>query len=376
MRRVNNKVFYNLVFFLYMCITVVILIEVSFRLFVDLFPQPTKSIIKEAKRISYSNLRVYGQGLAGGVAILLPNDDKVDFMVLGDSFPGGTYVKKENRFPEVIAKLSNTVVANLSVGSKGPPIYNRMLEVGVRYKPSIVLYCFFANDFIYEGELGANEYKEVLKRNLSINNTYKNLPNDREYFLDELKTTDKLNNFRRKITNHFVSFQIFKLLKQPSQNVTHVPYVFKDNYFAFSVKEYWDSIISWKNENVKSSLAINVKLIDQAKNFALQNGMQMIVILIPSKEMVYGNIIQDEVVRKKIWTSYHHKTYKKFNVKLDELGIPWIDITEPLISYAKQGYKLYFSIDGHFNELGHQFSAEIIYKYLKENNYFKPEFNS
>ena len=361
-----NKLIRTIKYLSFVGVLTIIIIELMLRMVTTFIGEPAKSIITEAKRISYSNTRSYGTITGGGVAIKLPDTLDADIVSVGDSFTAGTYVKSADTFSSKLAEYTNKKVVNLGIGSKGPPTYNRMLEVGTRYKPEIVLYAMFANDFLYNNQNSKNEKNIILSRSLSTNNCYKTQKLDHEWFKHKLSYIDIVNNLRKKFTNLFITFQIYKLIKQPSQKLEHITYVFKNNYFAFAGKKYWDDIISFDNKDVKEGLNINLKLIEQAYNFTVNSGIKLVVILIPTKEMVYGEILKDTNVIDKIYAKSHRSTYDYFMSKLKEMDIPYLNLIENLKKHSIKGDKLYFSIDGHFNELGHDIAAKTINTFLDE----------
>ena len=73
--------------------------------------------------------------------------------------------------------------------------------------------------------------------------------------------------------------------------------------------------------------------------------------------VILQNIIS---IKNKISSKYHYQTYNEFENKMNELGIPCINLTQKLTKYAENNDRLYFSIDGHFNETGHKYTAMII----------------
>ena len=72
----------------------------------------------------------------------------------------------------------------------------------------------------------------------------------------------------------------------------HIEYKTESNYFNFASKKYWDELISWTNVNVVKGFNLNVQLVTQANNFMKDNNAKFLTVLIPTKEMVYGNITE------------------------------------------------------------------------------------
>jgi hypothetical protein len=325
----------------------ILLLEVSLRLLPLFLSEPRASFFSEAARIQLCNSRVYG-----GNRILLPKVAKADILVVGDSIPFGTYVRASDAFPACLGRLENKTVVNLGVPSQAPPEYNRMLEVGARYRPSLVLYCVFANDFAY-ANLPAG-------RELSTACTYTDLADDRRLFLDELSLTDRVRAARKAVANLFLSLQLVSLSRQPLQQVRHLLWRRGDVFYAFADKKFWD-IVSYDNPDVRAGLAANAELSHAACQFCRSLGATMLVVLLPSKEMVYGPLVE---VGPEIYDVSHDRTYCEFRVRLEKLGVPCVDLTADLRAVAQEGKQLYFSIDGHFNEYGHEMVARLLRKAL------------
>jgi hypothetical protein len=60
------------------------------------------------------------------------------------------------------------------------------------------------------------------------------------------------------------------------------------------------------------------------------------------------------------------QTYQVFADSLASHNIPCYDMTKDLQTVAKQGRKLYFSIDGHFNHTGNFEVAKLFATKYKE----------
>jgi hypothetical protein len=326
-----------------LCGVTLLLTEVGLRLLPNFLPQPQASFFSEAARIPLTNARTYG-----GNSILLPEVSKADILVLGDSVPFGTYVRSEEAYPACLGRLAGKSVVNLGVPSQAPPEYNRMLEVGARYQPSLVVYCIFANDFAYANLPGARE--------LSAARTHTHLPDDRRLFVEKGDSADCLRAVRQAITNPLLSIQLLKLTAQPFQKVKHVPWRRGELCYNFASKEFWN-LVSYDNPDVRAGVEANVRLCQAALRFCQSMGAKLHVILIPSKEMVYGPWVE---VGPEIYDASHHRTYREFQARVRAREVPCTDLTSKLREVARDGKQLYFTIDGHFNEYGHSVVARLL----------------
>ena len=114
------------------------------------------------------------------VAIRLPSAKNADILIVEDSLPFGTYEASEDLYATRVGELLGKRVVNLGVGSTLPPAYNRMIEVGARYHPRVMVYAVFANDFLTEDGFEP--------RRLALKNTFRSLDRDREWFFNGYDT--------------------------------------------------------------------------------------------------------------------------------------------------------------------------------------------
>ena len=79
--------------------------------------------------------------------------------------------------------------------------------------------------------------------------------------------------------------------------------------------------------------------------------------------MVFGPLVKEKDI---IYDESHERTFMEFEKEMNKLEIPIFNSVDYLRNEAKKGKKLYFTIDGHFNEAGHKELAEAIIQYLKQ----------
>lgn len=309
--------------------------------------EPLKSVILEARRIPLSNVRTHS-GLAGGTRRLLPPPAPSDVLVVGDSIPFGTYVRDEDTFPARLQALTGLSVVNLSVGSQAPPQYNRMVELGLQYHPKLVLYCVFANDFLYDTTF-------EIRSPLSADRPFGALPDDRDLYITELSGAQRWAGRLKRVTNLSVSNQIRKLFQQPSYKYHSVRWSEPGLSFVFAPADYWDERVSWNRPPVREAVAVNTRLAEAARALTAAQNIRFVVVLLPSKEMVYGPLVGEG-----IYHPLHHETYRAQLAALRERGIKAVDLTDELRRLARARIKLFHTIDGHLNEEGHRRIADLL----------------
>lgn len=354
----HRKILFTVAFAALLLLASMILFEVFLRTCSFLLPEPIRSTVEEAGRTSLCNTRMFD-----GTAILLPKLKEAQVVVVGDSFPFGTYVRANNTFPAQLAEQTGLTVANLGVGSTAPPEYNRMAEVGMRYSPSLLVYCLFANDFnVGPCPEGGRELKSE--------NAGKHHPGDVRLFRREKTIQMRLQIFRKNLTNLSLLLQLAKLRRQPIfQNRDQVPQRVNGHYFVFAGTNYWESQVSWDEPSARASTESNIALIQRVNELAAKSQCSLLVVLIPSKEMVYGPLTE---AGTRIYSALHHRTYQELESRLEAVGIPCLDLTPQLRASAKSGAPLFLSIDGHLDENGHRRVALVLAEYLSKNPKLSP----
>jgi len=345
-----RKACYAAVFAALLLLVSLMLFEGTLRICAPLLPEPARSMVQEANRIRLCNTRMFD-----GTAILLPEAQQADVVVVGDSFPFGTYVRARDAFPAQLGRATGLRVVNLGVGSTAPPEYNRLVDVGLRYSPALVVYCVFANDFNLASVVQGQDPPAVTA-------TAGRLARDDRLFRRETTTQMQLQTLRKRLTNLSLLLQIFKMHRQPiAKNRDQVPECVNGRCFIFAGTNFWDSQISWDDPAVRRSTETIAALIQRVGELGRQSRFSMLVTLIPSKEMVYGTSAKSG---PRIYSEAHHRTYDELKARVDAMGIPCLDLTLRLREIAKSGVPLYFSMDGHFDEEGHAQVAALLAGYL------------
>lgn len=317
-----------------------VLLELGLRALPLVAGDPLRSLVLEAQRIPLSNVRTY-TGFSGGTRRLLPAVHDADVVVVGDSVPFGTYVREADTFPSLLAAANNLEIVNLAVGSQTPPEYNRMVELSLPYQPETLLYCIFANDFAYDPDL------EV--PSLSADRPFGADAVDRDLYLATLDARERAAALLKRISNASVANSIRKLLQQPASTHQSIPWQSGALSFVFAPATYWDPLISLDTPAVREAVTLNARFVNAAQALTVAKGIRLIVILIPSKETVYGPQVGDRIYREA-----HHQTYRALAAQLQSSGIEAVDVTGALREHAERGEKLFFTIDGHLNEDGHR----------------------
>ncbi len=331
-----------------------VFLEIGSRILPKLVAEPLRSSLEEAVIARNSALRRFGK-LRQSNLILLPEPKQADVLFVGDSFPFGDRVLEKDSFPAVYSSLTGRSVLNLGVQGTTPPQYNRMLEVGFRYRPKAVVYSVFANDFVYPDGISVRE--------LSAENSAKSLEGDDGLFVEHLSLADRLGFTAKAAAFPFHTVQLakdvllYRVLRKAEAPAGGVGTRVGNNYFYFMKTDYWTPQIGYDTPAVQRATDLNARFIEAAKKLADSAGIPFLVVLIPSKEMVYAPLVEHP---EEILADSHLRTYRELEASLTKAKIRWLDATDALREDARKGKKVYFSLDGHFTEEGHRSLAELI----------------
>ncbi len=327
-------------------------------------PVPLRAFLDEVRRIRRCNLRYYS--LPGQLvpAILLPPPQDAEVVVVGDSFVFGTLVDGEDAFAARLGRLLGAEdrpcrVVNLGVQSASPPQYNRMLELGMRYRPELVLYAFFANDFSYDSLPAV--------RRLSANETWRRRPEDEGLCYEALPPMVRLNHWRKWLTNHLLTIQLVKSLasRHVYSRQGYPVALDAQRYYLLADTSWWGQWLDPGRLQVRRSIEANCALAREAAAFAERQGARIAFVLIPSREQVLAPFLPDTLARR-VHAPACEATYGVLVACLEAEGLPVLDLTEALRQAVARGRKVYFSFDGHFDESGHEAAASALAAFLRQ----------
>ncbi len=326
-------------------------------------PAPLRAFLDEVRRIRRCNLRYYGPPGLPVPAILLPPARDADVVVVGDSFVFGTLVAAEDAFAERLGHLLDTLgrplrVVNLGVPSTSPPQYNRLLELGMRYRPELVVYAFFANDFRYDSLPPV--------RRLSANETWRRRPEDEGLCYEALPLSVRLNHWRKWLTNHLLSFQLVKsLLSRHVYGRQGYPVVLGTRYYLLADTSWWGQWLDYGRLQVRRSVEANCALAREAAAFAERQGAKTAFALIPAREQVLAPFLPDTLARR-VHAPAYDTTWQVLRRCLEAEGLPVLDLTPALRRAVRRGRRVYFAFDGHFDESGHEATASALAAFLRQ----------
>jgi len=257
--------------------------------------------------------------------------DKIEFLLLGDSFTNGSCVNEPDTISGNLRKLNNNEngILNLGQGGSGPLIeYATLKEYFPIKKVERVLWIHFAdNDLL--NLMGELENK-ILVNYLNDANFSQNLILRKEELQKLL--LNKLNQ---------------EMFKQERSNAKNVGQFLKlKNLRNITVEIFFPTPV--QHEKFKNILKLS-------NDFTKQKNSKLYFVYIVGYNK-YSNSGNDKNVQN----------YKKIIKILKSLEIPIIDINKELFEKHEDPLSLFpFRMSGHYNEKGYQLVAQTIFNKIK-----------
>ncbi|MEC7641719.1 MAG: hypothetical protein VYC17_06145, partial [Nitrospinota bacterium] len=93
---------------------------------------------------------------------------------------------------------------------------------------------------------------------------------------------------------------------------------------------------------------------------------ELVVFIIPKSFMIgqYRSCPYSEEVCQEI--QEHKRLQRSITRWLGDHGVEFIDPTDKMIELERNGVRLYFEQDEHWNQQGHKAAAEILHRYLRD----------
>jgi len=258
------------------------------------------------------------------------NKDKIDFLLIGDSFVHGRCVFYQNTIAGNLANKTNQNIISLGLSGNGPlKEFASFKEYSQNKKIENILW------FYYEGN-DLLELSRELKNLILI-----------EYFTNE-KFTQNLVNIQNMIDN--------KLITNMNNQLKNLDYIEKDQ-FSLDLK----SILKLFNtRKILIESRFNQKPLDEFENilsnvklFVEKNDINFYFIYLPE----YFRFLQSFTNKKK------YKNYEDILNIINKNDINLIDINQEIVTNIKNPIELYPNLKhGHYTPEGYDFIATTILK--------------
>jgi len=307
--------------------------------------------------------------------------EKADIVALGDSQTYGTSSLAKHSWPSVLGKLTGGQVYNMSLGGYGPAEYLYLMEhKALGLNPDLIIAGFsLGNDLTdsYTAVYNVPVWKDL--RNPEIASVHAQISPDPN------KTSLKKNpqaSFMKQIyliadwfSGHSVLYRIINTsylgdyIRQKRMIRMGVDIeMFEDSehgiYTGFT-PEKWLGGLDLKTPEVGEGLRLTLNFFNQMNEIAERNSVRFLVVLIPTKESVFADLIEgngslassekiDRLIENERQINNIIKSYFR------EHDISYLDVLKPLKSAVNKEQIYPSNYSGHPNKNGNRIIAESI----------------
>jgi lysophospholipase L1-like esterase len=316
----------------------------------------------------------------------------VDVVVLGDSQTYGTGVEIQEAWPKQIEFMTKSIVYSMAYGSYGPVHYLILINEAIALRPKIVIEAFYAGNDLFDSfnlvynnsqhpELKTDD--SLILKSIQMKEEKEPIANliAQRYNMED-KVDDEYIDLKKGLLKYSRLFGLFRNIKHsiieniynPWENakrfaVTHAGYcqVFDDGRFkTIFTPEYRLSALDLKDPRIYEGLTISLKAIQQTNNITLKQNIQFIVLLIPTKELVFNNLVQHPLQRYLTLVRNEQQFWDTAKIFFHRNNIEYIDALPTLQEQLALGVNPYqITYDGHPNKFGHKAIANLVIQQIK-----------
>lgn len=299
-----------------------------------------------------------------------------DIVAIGDSHTYGISAKASYSWPSILQRLTGRTVYNLSLGGYGPVEYYYLLKTkGLTLSPSLVIVGLYLGNDISNayGSVYGSDYWKSLRR-ADFNPKQKIM----RFKLDRQKFSYRLSQW---LPGHSVLYRIISssVIGDELRNLREIyrgeeVIMFREKAHNITTGFTPTSklrAMNLKIPEVEEGLRITLELINQMSELCRENGVDFLVVLIPTKETVYSDFIKnndslpnsqtiEDLIRSESELNERVKTYLKRH------NIAYVDVLGPLRNAAGAVQLYPTNFGGHTNKNGYAIIAKSIHRYLLE----------
>jgi len=276
----------------------------------------------------------------------LKKDGRLVVLALGDSFCWGFGVEFEKIYLAILEKSIGARIVKAGVCGYGTLHAEKLLrKIGPQIQPDVVMLNFFiGNDF----------YENTGVRNLTVvDGRLREIPPQNSSFVHKAITI-----LRGRL--RIVELAIGRIKSSPPL----FGFVRRLGLAGGDLIGEMDLYATTESPQVTGSYDTTKKMIEKLNRSANNIGAKLVVVLIPTKNQVDPERFENELGRMNLDPAGYDldRPNRILNKTLDELGIKSLDLLPGFRANrkSKPDVELYFAIDKHWNESGHQVAAGLI----------------
>jgi hypothetical protein len=307
---------------------------------------------------------------------------QTDIVAIGDSHTFGNTAKMEDSWPMVLGRLSGKSVYNLGMGGYGPNQYYHLFKTkALSLKPRVVL-CglYMGDDFenAFSISYGLDYWSFLRKGDWSnVNADIWDLAGGpQKGFLKGLRNLLANNSVLYQLTFHGPLLGWIKGYLEVNESRSHdgrTSYLIVDekNIREAFLPQSLATRLDQKSGAVREGMRITFDLIKDMNEVCNQNGCRFMVVVVPTKEMVFAEYLENNpkinlggVINSLL--ANERSARKELFEFLRESKIQYVDTLSDL--KRESGKELYARTDKdmHPGKNGYRVIAEVVNRSLKE----------
>jgi lysophospholipase L1-like esterase len=300
--------------------------------------------------------------------------DTADIVAVGDSHTYGISATASNSWPNILQRITNKKVYNLSLGGYGPAEYLYLIEEkALKLDPELIIVGFY---------LG-NDLKDSFSAVYSVP-IWEDLRNAQiASVLEEDKDDNKTNNISDWLAGNSVLYRIVSS-SFIGDSLRHSRRIKKgEDVLMLDVEDYGIHTgftpdirlegLDLSDPKVREGLRLTLEFFKKMNQIAQEKEIDFLVVIIPTKESVFSEFIvtSDQLGNSdklKSLIGSEEVVNKLIKAYFTENNIPYVDVLEPLGEAAGREQIYPNNFGGHTNKNGYRIIAESINKYLESDN--------
>ena len=323
--------------------------------------------------------------------------ERADIVTLGDSQTYGESSPAKYSWPSILGSLTGKEAYNMGVSGYGPAEYFYLLGNGaLEFKPDVVVVGFYlGNDLadtytaVYTVERWRHLRKPASGRSQEDGEETKadgapeaeETPLEKKPFEYELKRRvygaagwfAENSVLYRVVTASYLGDRMReKMMLDRGEKITTLDAREYGIHTGFTPVRRLEAL-DLDRENIREGLALALGFFDNMNKLAEENGVRFLVVILPTKESVFGELIEgnpalqysgeiDRLLLNERQVSAEAESY------FDEHGIPYLNLLGPLREAALREQIYPNNYSGHFNRNGNRVIAESIRRRLEVRN--------
>ena len=325
----------------------------------------------------------------------------VDVVAIGDSQTYGISATASNSWPAILQRITGKEVYNLSLGGYGPIEYSYLLESkALTLKPSLVIVGFYYGNDLHDvySIVYSNDYWKHLRRpdffqeehsqaSEKFVSNEKNMqtpdPNSRKIESDKRFLRNVLA-LREWFAYHSVLYRVVveaspagDLIRffqakygYSEDDITIVEDEANNIYTGLTPAVRLDAL-NLNDPKVQEGLRISLVLFGQMNELAIKEGVDFLVVLIPTKERVFASHIENNKALHNSaiidqFLANERRVNELVKADFEEHDIAYVDLLGPLQSAVGREQIYPTNHNSHPNKNGYTIIARTIQRYLAE----------